>query len=273
MQILIPLWPALALSAYFILALGVFTISLRAGRVPLDTDVARRSSSPLLGRFLRRYLVWVLSPWERGLARLGVSPNDITLASLLTASGAAVALAGGRFALGGWLYFLTGILDILDGRVARATGRVSQAGAYFDSVVDRYAELVVFGGLAYFYRSSVALFVVLAASLGSVMVSYARARGEALGVDVNVGTMQRPERVFYLGLAMVLAPIIEMTVGHGIFPAMTLVAVVLAWLAVSTNLTALARIRHTMSRLATPPRREEPPAVVLPIRRSSAGRS
>ena len=156
-----------------------------------------------------------------------------------------MALGAGHFALGGWLYFLTGILDILDGRVARATGRVSAGGAYFDSVIDRYAELVVFGGLAYFYRASWSLFVVLAASLGSVMVSYARARGEALGVDVKVGTMQRPERVFYLGLAMVVAPIGEALLGHGPLPPQALGGRrCLSWLAVSTNLTAATRIRQ-----------------------------
>jgi phosphatidylglycerophosphate synthase len=267
-MIWLPLWPALALSAWFILALGWFTLLWRAGRVPLDADVSRRSASPLLGRFLRRYLIWVLSPWERGLARLGASPNGITAASLVTAVGAAVALGAGHFALGGWLYFLTGILDILDGRVARATGRVSQGGAYFDSVIDRYAELVVFGGLAWFYRGSWALVLVMGAQLGSVMVSYARARGEALGVDVKVGTMQRPERVFYLGLAMVLAPIVENLVGHGPLPAMPLVAAVLAWLAISTNLTAVTRIRHSLDKLNAPPAIPSVPAEVVPMRRA-----
>ena len=89
--------------------------------------------------------------------------------------------AVGNFGAGGWLYLLTGILDILDGRIARATGKVSASGAYFDSVMDRYAEIIVFAGFAYFYRDSWVLFLVLAASLGSIMVSYTRARGESLG--------------------------------------------------------------------------------------------
>ena len=98
------------------------------------------------------------------------------------AAGSGAAAAYGRFALAGWLYFLCGILDILDGRVARIRGQVSQAGAFLDSVIDRYAELFVFGGMTVFYRDSWALSAVLLASLGSLMVSYTRARGEALVV-------------------------------------------------------------------------------------------
>jgi phosphatidylglycerophosphate synthase len=260
-----PLWPALVLAAYFVGALGVF--AMKAGLVPLDADVARRATSPLLGRFLRRYLVWVLAPWERALSRLGISPNAITTGSLGTALASAIALAVGRFALGGWLYLLTGILDVLDGRVARATGRVSQGGAYFDSVIDRYAELVVFAGLAYFYRQSWAFILVMGAQLGSVMVSYARARGESLGIDVKVGTMQRPERVFYLGLSMVLAPIAEALVGHGRLPPMTLTAAVLGLLAVSANWTAASRIRHTLQKLAAPPAKIVEEAPVIPMRK------
>jgi phosphatidylglycerophosphate synthase len=240
--------PALALTAYFVLGLGVF--ALRARRVfPADEEVARRPASRLLGRYLRHYLMWMLGPWERALVALGVAPNTLTLASLVTALGAAVALGAGRFALGGWLYLGTGILDILDGRVARASGRVTAGGAFFDSVIDRYAELVVFAGLALFYRGSWVLALVLAAAIGSVMVSYARARGEALGVDVTVGTMQRPERLFYLGLVMAMAPLAEALAGRGPLVRFPPVVIALAWLAVWSNFTAVQRIAHTLRRL------------------------
>lgn len=250
-EVLLPLWPALALFVYFVVGLGLFLLRAHwMGGIAVDADVARRPASRLLGRFLRHYLMWVLQPWERLLVRQNVAPNTITLASLGTAFAAAASLATGRFALGGWLYLLTGILDILDGRVARATGRVSSGGAFFDSVMDRYAELVVFAGLAIFYRGSWALGVALAASLGSVMVSYARARGEALGVDVSVGMMQRPERLFYLGLVTVLSPIVEALAGHGALPPHAAVVVALALLGLTANVTAVRRIRHTMARLA-----------------------
>jgi phosphatidylglycerophosphate synthase len=273
MRTLGPLWPAIALTAYFVVALLVFGLRARFGGVPVDAEVARRPASRLLGRFLRHYFMWVLGPWERALARLGISPNAITLTSLGTAIGSAVAIAEGRFALGGWLYLATGILDILDGRVARATGRVTAGGAFFDSVMDRYAELVVFGGLSFFYRQSWALGLVLLASLGSVMVSYTRARGEALGVDVNVGTMQRPERLFYLGTAVAFAPLVESWLGHGPLPPFVLVLLALGLIAFSANVTAARRILHTLQRLearAEAVQKITPPTPVVPLRRRPA---
>jgi len=82
-----------------------------------------------------------------------------------------------------------------------------------------------------------------------VMVSYTRARGEALGVEVNIGTMQRPERLFYLGVISGLAPIVETLFGHGSLPPFVPVVVALALLGASANVTAVRRIRHTMARL------------------------
>jgi CDP-diacylglycerol--glycerol-3-phosphate 3-phosphatidyltransferase len=174
------------------------------------------------------------------------------------------------------LYLFTGILDIFDGRVARATNSVSAGGAFFDSVMDRYSEMIVFGGLAYFYRDSWAMFVVLAAALGSVMVSYTRARAEGLGIhDVNIGAMQRPERLVYLGVTTAVTPIFETFVGHGSLPVFAPVVIALALLALSANVTAVRRILHTLDRLEGAAREKQvarpaaPVAPVLPFR--SAG--
>jgi len=244
-----PLYPLFVLAAYFVIALGLFSLKARWVGIPVDAEVASRPASKLLGRFLRHYIMWVLGPWERTLVRWRVSPNALTFASFVVACMSAVFFAIGNFGAGGWLYLLTGILDIMDGRVARATGRVSKGGAFFDSVMDRYAELVVFSGLAVFYRDTWAIYVVFLASLGSIMVSYTRARGEALGVDVNIGTMQRPERLFYLGVISGLAPIVETLFGHGRLPAFVPVVVALALLGLSANVTAVRRISHTLARL------------------------
>jgi phosphatidylglycerophosphate synthase len=235
--------PGLALLLYFLVALVIFA----ARGVRVDEEIANRPASPLLGRWLRHYIMWVLGPYERALVRLRLTPNLITLTSLAAAIGAAFALGGGHFALGGWLYLVTGMLDILDGRVARATHCVSRGGAYFDSVIDRYAELAVFCGLAYYYRfSSMALAIVMVAAVGSLMVSYARARGEGLGVDVRVGTMQRPERLFYLGVVIAHAPLLErLILGHP--STLHLPAVIaLLLLGLSSNITAVRRIVHTL---------------------------
>jgi len=215
----------------------------------VDAEVASRPASKLLGRFLRHYIMWVLGPWERGLVRWRVTPNALTFGSFVVACASATFFAVGNFGAGGWLYLLTGILDILDGRIARATGMVTKGGAFFDSVMDRYAELVVFGGLSIYYRHSWALYITLLASLGSVMVSYTRARGEALGVQVNIGTMQRPERLFYLGVISGLSPIVETLFGHGSLPPFVPVVVALALLGASANFTAVRRIKHTLARL------------------------
>lgn len=244
-----PLYPLIALAAYFIIALGLFSLRARWVGIPVDAEVASRPASKLLGRFLRHYIMWVLGPYERTLVRWRVSPNALTFASFIVACASGVFFALGNFGAGGWLYLLTGILDILDGRIARATGKVTKGGAFFDSVMDRYAELVVFGGLSVFYRDSWAFYVAFLALLGSIMVSYTRARGEALGVNVNIGTMQRPERLFYLGVISGLAPIVETLFGHGSLPPFVPVVVALALLGVSANITAVRRISHTLAHL------------------------
>ncbi len=261
-----PLAPALGVTLYFVVMLGLYELKSRLYGRPLDADVSRRSASKLLGRYLRHYMMWVLRPYERVLIKMGVSPNSITMTSLLTAAASAWAFGTGRFALGGWLYMFTGILDIFDGRVARATGTVTTGGAFFDSVMDRYSELVVFGGLAYFYRGSWAMLVVMAAALGSVMVSYTRARAEGLGInDVNIGMMQRPERLLSLGVVTALAPIFETLLGHGALPMFAPVVIALALLALSANVTAARRILHTLDRLDLEARKKAAEAALLPI--------
>lgn len=270
-----PLYPLIALTAYFVIALGLFSLRARWVGIAVDADVESRPASKLLGRYLRHYIMWVLGPWERALVRWRVTPNALTFSSFVVACFSAVFFAIGDFGAGGWLYLLTGILDILDGRIARATGKVTKGGAFFDSVMDCYAELVVFGGIAIFYRHNWAVYVALVASLGSIMVSYTRARGEALGVAVNIGTMQRPERLFYLGVISGLSPIVETLFGHGSLPAFVPVVVALALLGASANVTAVRRIRHTMARLegkGLPPRdanEPETPILALASKRQS----
>src|SRR5262245_44303415 len=136
-----PLFPLFVLAAYFIIALGLFSLRARWVGIPVDAEVASRPASKLLGRFLRHYIMWVLGPYERVLVRWRVTPNALTMASFVVACAAGFFFAIGNFGAGGWLYLLTGILDILDGRIARATGQVTKGGAFYDSVMDRYAEL------------------------------------------------------------------------------------------------------------------------------------
>lgn len=238
---LVRIVPSLALFAYFFGGLALYAVIRR--RIPAHPELRDRRPSAFLGRFLAEYYSWTLGPIERCLVWLRLSPDVLTWIGLLMAIGAGVALAFGYFSVGGWLYLGTGTLDILDGRIARRTGRQSRTGALFDSVVDRYSEFFVFGGLIVYYRDRLwLLLLTLLALLGSFMVSYLRARGEGLGVSAKVGSMQRPERILYLGVAIASSPVAVAFLTPGDpRPTHTIVVAVLALLAVSANWTALTR--------------------------------
>ena len=173
----------------------------------------------------------------RFLGRLGFSPNGLTIVgSLLTAS-VGLMVAQGWFLAAGICLWLFSLTDTLDGALARATDRVSTFGAFLDSVCDRYAEAAVFFGLVWWYQATAnPLGVALAylALVGSLMVSYARARAEGVGLQAaEVGWFQRPERIIALGVGLILAPFI---------PGVLLV--VLALLALLTTITVLQRVVH-----------------------------
>lgn len=184
--------PVIGIAALLGVAFAVYCVLLLLGRPP---EVGPLKHNEVFGPFVVRFSLWVLSPLEGALRALHVSPNAITWASVTACAASGVALSQGHLALGAWLYALGGVLDILDGRMARATNRQTPAGALFDSVADRWAELFVFTGLAWHLRTTGWLLAVMAAIAGSMMVSYTRARGEGLGVELKVGAMQRAERI------------------------------------------------------------------------------
>jgi phosphatidylglycerophosphate synthase len=183
--------PALLLLATFILAFIVYCARCATGRAPVVEDVKHNQ---LFGPFFARFLVWVIGPLERLLIGR-VTPNTITVASLVMCAITGAAVALGHLAGAVWLYLFAGILDVLDGRLARLTNRQTPAGALFDSVADRWGELFVFAGYVWLVHDSVWLLSVMGAIGGSMMVSYTRARAEALGVAVKTGVMQRAERI------------------------------------------------------------------------------
>ncbi len=151
---------------------------------------------------------WVLSPLIDCFAALHITPNMVTLASLVPAAGAGVALGFGWFGLAGVLAILAAFGDILDGLLARRMGLSSDAGEVVDAAVDCYGELFFFGGLVYYYRGhDQVLFIVLAALTGSFMVSYATAKAEAMRVEAPRGAMRRGERAAYLLTGSALTPI------------------------------------------------------------------
>jgi CDP-diacylglycerol--glycerol-3-phosphate 3-phosphatidyltransferase len=153
-------------------------------------------------RVSTRFTDPIVSP----LASAGVTPNMVSAAGFAGNVAAACLAAGGMYVAAGVLMLVFSALDLLDGALARKTGRVTAFGAVFDSVLDRLSEAAVLAGLLFHYteigghRQEVAL--VFAAMVGSIMVSYVRARAEAIGVDLREGLFTRAERVLLLGLAL-----------------------------------------------------------------------
>ncbi|MGH2458793.1 MAG: CDP-alcohol phosphatidyltransferase family protein [Chloroflexota bacterium] len=169
--------------------------------------------------------------FARGLAWTGVTPNGLTLIGFFLNVVVAVVIATGSLRLGGALLLVAGAFDTLDGALARVTGSSSRFGAFLDSSLDRYSEAVLLGGVLFEASrrgdGSVEL-LSFAVIVGSLMVSYCRARAEGLGLDCEVGFAPRPERVVILGIGLIFG--VEV--------------VALAVLAVLTHLTAIQRILH-----------------------------
>jgi len=193
--------PALALLATFVMSFVVYCGLCVAGRPPKIADVKHNQ---FFGAFWARFLLWLIGPVERLLVGR-VSPNLITSISLLLCALTGVAAAIGRLDAAIWLYVLAGILDVLDGRLARLGNQQTPAGALFDSVSDRWGELFVFAGFAWYLHDSPWMLAVILCIAGSMMVSYTRARAEGLGLDASGGVMQRAERIVLVALGTLAA--------------------------------------------------------------------
>jgi CDP-diacylglycerol--glycerol-3-phosphate 3-phosphatidyltransferase len=146
-----------------------------------------------------------LKPIGRNLRRAGVRPDHLTVLGVLMATGAAVAIGNGALRGGLLLLILTGVPDALDGAVAKASGTASTRGAYFDSVADRFTDFLLFFGVAWYLagtepgRISLLPFAVYGAA---ALVSYQRAKADALGFDATGGLMERAERFIVLGIGL-----------------------------------------------------------------------
>jgi CDP-diacylglycerol---glycerol-3-phosphate 3-phosphatidyltransferase len=199
-------------------------------------------------RFLERYLI-------PRLVLTGLKPDHLSILGLLMSL-----VAGFGFAfyplLGGLLTLLTGLLDTLDGSLARSTGQSRKFGAFLDSILDRYTELIIYIGVwFYFYRqgsTSPAFYLTFLLILfGSLMVSYTRARAEGLGERCMGGIFQRGERIVLIALAGILNPFVNGLIGsppdHWIRDIVLIVVLIV--LAVGTNLTAIWRFLTVLGKL------------------------
>lgn len=195
----------------------------------------------------------LIEPVADLLVRLGVSPNVLTSVGTLCTISGGLAFATGHVRTAGWIIGLTAIFDVLDGTIARRTGKATVFGAFYDSTLDRIADGALLGGIAWFYATSAIyasrpmLALTILGIVGTFLVSYTRARAEALGIDAKVGVMQRPERVTLLSAPQAF---FGLALGGWIF------AGVVALLSVTAWITAVQRIlfvyRSSLSEVSTP---------------------
>ena len=216
---------------------------------------------------LQKILHFILNPLVRILIALGVTPNIITLFGFAINTIVAIIFIKGAentertdltyIGWGGALILFAGIFDMLDGQVARLGKMSSKFGALFDSVIDRYSELIMFLGICYYlvshhyFMSSLIAFIGM---IGSIMVSYTRARAEGLGIPCKDGLMQRPERIVTIGLAALTCGVaghlyggnqkISISIfGYSDFETISIFVIPLAIIAILANYTAIQRLR------------------------------
>ncbi len=215
---------------------------------------------------LQKGIYRIIDPLVRGLIKTGLTPNAVTTIGLVLNIGVAVIFIigaeighRGELSYVGWagaLVLFAGLFDMLDGQVARLGNMSSTFGALFDSVLDRYSESVMFLGICYYlvahhyFISSISGFIAL---IGSMMVSYTRARSEGLGVENKGGMMQRPERVVLIGISAIACGVTAHFIGGDyklyitgirfhVFETMTIFTLPIAAMAILTNLTAFKRL-------------------------------
>ncbi|MBD1386842.1 CDP-alcohol phosphatidyltransferase family protein [Mucilaginibacter rigui] len=216
----------------------------------------------------------IIDPFVKLLIKVGLTPNAVTsIGFVLNVGVAAIFIIGaedgnrGDFSYVGWagaLILFAGLFDMLDGQVARLGNMKSVFGALYDSVLDRYSELIMFLGICYYlvahhyFLSSIFAFIAL---IGSMMVSYVRARAEGLGVDSKGGLMQRPERVVTIGLCAIACGVASSYIGGDyklyvpgikwhVFETMSIFTFPITILAVLTNLTAFKRLVNAKKALS-----------------------
>jgi len=216
----------------------------------------------------------VIDPFVKVLIKLGLTPNAVTTIGFTLNIGVAVIfIIGGEegnrgdLTYVGWaggLILFAGLFDMLDGQVARLGNMKSVFGALYDSVLDRYSELVMFLGICYYlvahhyFLSSIFAFI---AMIGSMMVSYVRARAEGLGIESKGGLMQRPERVITIGVCAIACGLMSVYIGGDykiyvpgvkfhIFETMSIFTFPITILAVLTNITAFKRLTGARKNLS-----------------------
>jgi len=154
-----------------------------------------------LEMYLRKVFKVVIDPIAAGLLKIGITPNTVTGLGFILSALAAFFISRGNLTTGGLILLIAGPLDVVDGSMARLLGPSTPYGSLIDSTTDRYSELVVLGGLLFYFvaqKNSLAILLVFLAASGSILVSYVKARAEALGFNCKVGLLTRVERLIIM---------------------------------------------------------------------------
>ena len=236
--------------AFFAVPFIVYLGLLWRGSITLPPAKQKGAGRRLFGPLFIGYYYWMMSPVFRLALSSELKPNHVTVATLAVATVTAVSIGSGHFALASALLIVGGSLDVLDGYLARAKRMTTLGGAFLDSTVDRMCDGLVFGGCAVYYAGTPMMIVSLAVLITSFTVSYARARGEALGVFGSEGLMQRADRLTVLGIALAFSPFFgHRAEGFVAHPFYGVTAGSLCLLAVLSTATAFTRIMWTLNQL------------------------
>jgi CDP-diacylglycerol--glycerol-3-phosphate 3-phosphatidyltransferase len=214
-----------------------------------DADAEGKGAQFFLGfgDFFLHWFLWTVDPLVRVSLRLGLTADFYNYAGLFAGVASGVFIAFGLLSPGGWALAICGVCDILDGRIARATGVASSYGDFIDSTFDRYVEAAAFLGFALYLReTSYGPFLAGAALAASLIVSYARARGEVLGVLCTGGLMQRGERLVITTLVCLVDPLLGGFLG---WTPGALIQWMLGFIAVTSTITAVHRTYWIAARL------------------------
>src|SRR3989338_1587937 len=251
MILLSPLWisfgPILLINAFVLTSVAYFALTGKGDRHKAH-DAAHRHTSKFLNRFFKELWVWWTDPVALAMAKARMTPNIITMIGFLFSPLTAILFALGHFGYAGWMMVVGATFDLFDGRVARVTGKETKSGEFFDSVMDRISEGICFIGLAYYFRESWIFFFVLAGLLGSMLVSYTRAKGDSVGVPCKSGSMQRPERIVYIGVSSILQPAATLLLlPFFATPPPFLVMAAIVFVGMMTNATTVYRMIYIMN--------------------------
>lgn len=204
--------------------------------------------------YLQKLIYTLINPIIKGMIKMGITPNMVTTIGFVGNVVAAflfihasqltpISIGFSWIGWGGAILLFSGLFDMMDGRLARLGNMSTTFGAFWDSTLDRYSELFSLFGITLYLMTASGIWagvITFLALVGSIMVSYVRARAEGLGIECKVGLMQRPERVVVTAFAAIITGLTSNL--WWLIGGMTLIAVL-------ANITAFWRVAHCYKQL------------------------